>query len=102
MVVNPSFQKGVAIIALNAAAFGGTKAGLKFFQESKQVRMATDLVGSALGREARKNSQVRDALKSKRYVIVDVKGNIKLTNIPRVMGIGRIRLSTREILKEKY
>lgn len=102
MVANPSFRAGVAIIGANALAFGGTKAGIKFFQESKQVKKATTLVGRALEREARKNQQIRNALESKRFVIVDGKGNIKLTNIPRIAGIGRIRLSTREILKGNY
>lgn len=102
MVINPSFREGVAIIGANALAFGGTKSAIKFFQHSKQVQRATELVGRALGREAKTNPQVRTALESKRFVIIDGKGIIKLTNVPRVAGIGRIRLTTSEILKGNY
>lgn len=66
------------------------------------MREATRLVGSALHEEAKKDSELMKQLASKRFVIVDSKGTLKLTNLPQVMGIGRIRLSTKKILAGKY
>ncbi len=89
--------------ALAAAIAAGLPAGTaKYMQESRKVKEATKRVQKVLVDEAQENPDLVKFLKKYKYVIIDRNGNIAGTNMPRLLGIGRIRLSAKKIIEGKY
>ena len=89
-------NKGYAILAGMILGPANT-----YFFSGQRVRIATKIVGNALAKEAKEDKVFGNWLKKYKYVIIDSRGNITGTNLPRILGIGRIRLSTKKILEEK-
>ena len=102
LATNPSFREGCTTI-MHGAGWGTIAGSIDGYNtESKNVRKATKLVGEGLFEEAQKSKILTKELLSKKYVYVDKYGEIILTNRPRVLGIGRIRLDTRKIISGEY
>jgi len=99
---NSEFEKLLPVINACAATAAGGVGGGVYLRHSEEVKKATNLLGVALAKETKKNSQLRDFLLQYRYVIIDGKGNIKGTNSERFLKIGRIRLESKKILAGEY
>lgn len=78
----------------------GKAAVFSFWAED--IRNCTTAVGQALGKEAKKNKELRDFLGETKYVFIDKKGNLIATNRKRFFGVGRLRLETKKILAGEY
>ncbi len=93
--------KGVA--GLNVALSRGAVLEARKRKAPGEVRAATIAVAKGLQKDViAKNHSVIAFLKHHKYVIVDGAGKITGTNVPRVLGIGRIRLESKKILNQKY
>ncbi|MFH1664337.1 MAG: hypothetical protein ABH986_06070 [archaeon] len=69
---------------------------------SKWVRESTRYLKKKLKEEVRANAELKTFLKDYKYVFVDKKGRLAGTNFPRiagVLGIGRIRIKTKDIVE---
>lgn len=89
-IKNPSFAKGVALLAPIVIGVTGATAVAR---HSKKIEKATELVGKGLVEEAGKNKEIMNLLSTHKYVIVDEIGNLKFTNLRRLPPFGRIRLN---------
>jgi len=99
---NPSFAQGVTRLTLLPATGAIIGATAAYSSNTRLVRDATMLIGKGLYEEAKSNNALHEKLSSKFFVYVNKKGEVKLTNLPRVAGIGYVRLSTKKILQGKY
>jgi len=69
-----------------------------WLQGARGVREATRKLMPALANEARKDQGFQTHLYDFRSLYLNRRGQFMFTNRPRVLGIGRYRLSTQEIL----
>ena len=97
-IVSGPVAKGLAEIAALSAAAGAIGAGIGYIKGAKLVRSATRQAGRLIISEARSNPEMRRFLGKYRYVYLDRKGNLAGTNLPKLPGIGRIRLKTSKLL----
>lgn len=91
-------RKGIII----GTVVGGVAGFLAALPEFKEVRQATRYVGHLMTKEADGNLQLKEFLEKNKgkYLIIDGKGNIILTNTRNPFG--RMRLSINKILEGAY
>jgi hypothetical protein len=66
------------------------------------IKEATLSVGRAIQLELKSDSALRAFVGGVKYVYVDRQGRLVGTDMPRLFGIGRMRLSTQKIWNDKY
>ena len=96
------FLRMAPIIAMCGAAAGIGVGGGMYMRHSEKVKKATMVVGHALGKEAKKNSSLKDFLIQYPFVIIDAQGNIRGVYRKRFLKVGRIRLESEKILAGEY
>ncbi len=100
VIMNPSARVAIAH-SLPALAMG---VGVGSVLGRSNIRKATEEVGKVLSKEYKNNSnqELIDIVNNHKYVFVDRKGVVVGTNMPRIAGIGRLRLDCKKIKSEKY
>jgi hypothetical protein len=67
-------------------------------QNSREIKKATKNISELLSKMASKDVSLAYELAKKEYAYINGEGELVLTNRPRVLGVGRIRISTKEII----
>ena len=89
----------IAFTSVVAAAEYAGHFGKGYNKASKAVNKATRQVSRGLATTAAKSPDLIDFLGSYKFITIDRKGMLRGTNRERKFGIGRMRLSTKGILK---
>ncbi|MDD3160284.1 MAG: hypothetical protein PHQ98_04910 [Candidatus ainarchaeum sp.] len=92
----------IACLTAGIAIDGIVRFSRTYAQESKKVKEITHQIGKLLAIESEKNEKFKQQISSKKYLFINNSGEIVLTNQPRILGIGRLRLETKKILNRAY
>jgi hypothetical protein len=102
---NNSFHRTALVSSMAGIVLGAVGYGVGSHHpfDIVQIRKATKEVGAQIQLDIHVNIPLRLFIHRYRYVYVDSKGELVGTNLPRLIpGLGRIRLSCKKILADKY
>ncbi|MDD3159521.1 MAG: hypothetical protein PHQ98_00965 [Candidatus ainarchaeum sp.] len=98
LLKNPTIKNAISSLVLLAPPVAGVTTTYLDSTIRKRIKeLYTDIFHS-LKKEVKSNKNLETFLKKYNYIIITYKGKIAGTNMPRILGIGKRRIKTSELL----